>query len=71
MDEQEIIDALETAATSPASAAVDGQSATARSAEDQIKLFDYLDGRRLAAERGNNNGWGMVGRARIIPPGGT
>jgi len=70
VDEQEIIDALEEAAVNPASAAVDGQSVSARSADDQIKLLDRAAVQRAAATNGGN-GWNMIGRARAVPPGGT
>lgn len=70
MDETEILEEIETAAFNPASAAVDGQSVSARSADDTIKLLDYLATRRAATANGGN-GWNMIGRARAVPPGGT
>jgi hypothetical protein len=61
------------AAADPVSAASDGESATARSADDLIKLDTYVRGRRVLAEPSDAGGprsaWGCIRQARVRPPG--
>ena len=59
---------IENAAFTPASATVDGQSATARSADDVMKLADGAQNRR--AVRTKRTGWGGLYMAKSVPPGG-
>lgn len=70
-DPIDLTEAIEQAALDPASASVDGQSATARPLSDLIEADRYLRG--LAATeptttRGGS-GWGCLRTARAVPPG--
>lgn len=72
-DENELTpDAIAEAATQPASASVDGQSASAVSIGDQIKAHQYqqaqaaLDGTN--ASGGPQSGWSKLRPARVKPP---
>lgn len=65
---------IETAATSPAAASVDGVQVTARSLDELIKAKQFLDG-QSAGEQTNSNGgprsgWGMLRIAKARPGGG-
>lgn len=48
-----------------ASATSDGQSASAMSADDRIKLADRAAA--VAATTPSGNAWGAIGRARALP----
>lgn len=64
---------IEQAIEEPLSAASDGQSATARSADDLIKLINHAAGQTgldgTNANGGPKSGWGRLRTARAIPPG--
>lgn len=66
-------DSIAAAAAGPASASVDGQSATAHSIESQITADQYKKAAE-AAEGGNprggpRSGWNMTRPAKAVPPG--
>lgn len=64
---------IEEAAAEPASAAGDGQSATSHPLPDLIEADKYLKAKRAITGTNANGGpktaFGMLGVARIIPPG--
>lgn len=49
------------------SVTTDGQTTTRRSIPDLIELDKHLAARRSACAN-NGNGWGMVGKSRVVPP---
>lgn len=61
-----LAEVLEATAREPASAAVDGQSATAHSPSEIIKALRYLDSAKAA--KTGRVGWTGVARARAVPP---
>jgi hypothetical protein len=66
-------DSIAEAAASPASASVDGQSASAHSIEDQIKAAEYLKQQEAIdsganEQGGKKSGWRGVRAARPIFP---
>lgn len=56
-------------ATSPQSMTVDGRSYTERTADDLIKMDQYLRAKKAACSRGG--GWGQMRINKVIPPGTT
>lgn len=74
MDETQI-QQLEEAIAEPASATVDGQSATNRPIADVIAGADKVAAARAVAgtnaNGGPRSGWNCLRPARIIPPGGS
>jgi hypothetical protein len=59
-------DSIAEAATQPASASVDGQSAAAVGIQDQIAAHRYAETQKGLAK---GSGWGMVRVARVKPAG--
>jgi hypothetical protein len=69
----DLTDTIEDAAATPAAAAQDGLSATARSIPDLITADKYLKGTAAAtdtnANGGPRSGWSMLRTARATPGG--
>lgn len=69
----DLSDQIEQAATEPASATSDGQSASSHPLPDLVEADQYLAGKTAVtgdnASGGPRSGWGMLRPARVIPPG--
>lgn len=69
----DLTDTIESAAADPASAASDGQSATARPLADLIAADKYLKGQQALegtnANGGPRSGWVSLRTARAVPQG--
>lgn len=62
-------ESIAVAAQNPASASVDGQSASAVSVSDQIKALEFLQAQQAAASTTGRSGWTMLRPAVVKPPG--
>lgn len=65
----DISQAVEYAAENPASASVDGRSATSHPIPDLILAEQYVAAK--TATTGGRSLWGMTRPARVVPPGTT
>lgn len=72
MDE-ELTQRIEDAISEPASAAVDGRSASAPSISEQIKGVQFVEGRTALdgtnPAGGKKSGWNCLRQAKAVPPG--